>query len=931
MRFGAWLLFTLLAGFNYLQAQTFGGNPSSLKWKQIDTDTVRVIFPEGFDSTGIRIADITHKLQRNYSNTIGPSLRKVSIVLQKEGILSNGYVNLAPYRSEFYLMPPQNAFELGAQAWPDNLSIHEFRHVEQYSNFNRGLSKAASIIFGEEGQAVANSASIPNWFFEGDAVYNETLLSEQGRGRIPFFFNAYRSLYFGDKHYSYMKLRNGSYKNYVPDHYRLGYLLVAYGREKYGADFWAKVTHDAAGFKPLFYPLQGSVKKYSGVPFKEFVNNAFSFYKTQWQADKHADQHWLTPVASNNVVNYQYPYLTSDGKLVVFKSSYKRLPAFYLIDKNNNEQKIAVRDISYDDYFSYNNGKIIYEFWKPDVRWGYREYSNIKILDIQSGKEQILTSKKKYFSPDIAHDGKKVAAVEVLVDQSSSIMLMDDKGTNRQTVISSKQNIYSYPKFTADDRGLFYIERNPKGEMRIQKIDLSTLKITDVTSFTNTIIGFPIVKGDTLLYSISNKGKDELWAYSASSGAHYYMAGYPSGLYQGALDNSGNIYAATFTADGYRIGLYKAAWKKDEATALSVLYLNKPKNQEANELLETPGSNNFSIKKYSKATGLFNFHSWRPYYEQPEYSFSIYGENVLNTFQSELGYTYNTNEQSSKLAFSGIYGGWYVQPYLTVGQTWHRSAVYNKDTTFHWNEFTPQLGLQLPLNFSGQRHYTFLTLSSGINYNQVNWTGFSKDILNNYNFFYQSSRIIFSSRVQQVLQQIYPHWAQTVDVRYRNIVNKYSAMQMLAKADLYFPGLFPTHSLVINGAYQARDTTGDYYFSNDFPISRGYTDLDYPRMWKIGVNYHFPLVYPDLGIANIVYFQRIRLNPFYDYSEIRSLRTGTTYKLRSTGAELFFDTKWWNEQPVSFGIRYSRLIDGDLVGQGPNRWEFILPVNLLSH
>jgi hypothetical protein len=42
------------------------------------------------------------------------------------------------------------------------------------------------------------------------------------------------------------------------------------------------------------------------------------------------------------------------------------------------------------------------------------------------------------------------------------------------------------------------------------------------------------------------------------------------------------------------------------------------------------------------------------------------------------------------------------------------------------------------------------------------------------------------------------------------------------------------------------------------------------------------------------------------------------------------DTKWWNEYEVTFGLRYSRLADGELLGLGSNQWEFILPVNLLG-
>jgi hypothetical protein len=101
-------------------------------------------------------------------------------------------------------------------------------------------------------------------------------------------------------------------------------------------------------------------------------------------------------------------------------------------------------------------------------------------------------------------------------------------------------------------------------------------------------------------------------------------------------------------------------------------------------------------------------------------------------------------------------------------------------------------------------------------------------------------------------------------------------------------------------------------------------------MWKIGTNYHFPVIYPDEGFANIVYLLRIRGNIFYDYSEVKSLRTGLVFPLRTAGAELYFDTKWWNQLPLSFGIRFNRLLNGDLIGLSANQWEIILPMNLLS-
>src|SRR5476651_1436397 len=219
-------------------AQTFGGNPPSIKWDQVNTPEAKVIFPVGMDSAGRRVADIIHRMNNSVLPTIGSKQRQISIVLQNQNTISNAYVGLAPFRSEFYLTPDQNSFEIGSLNWVDQLAIHEYRHVQQYNNFNVGLSKGLRFLFGESGQALGNELSVPNWFFEGDAVYNETLVSKQGRGRIPFFFNGYRALWAAGKDYSYMKLRNGSYLDYTPDHYPLGYMLVSYGREKYGNDFW---------------------------------------------------------------------------------------------------------------------------------------------------------------------------------------------------------------------------------------------------------------------------------------------------------------------------------------------------------------------------------------------------------------------------------------------------------------------------------------------------------------------------------------------------------------------------------------------------------------------------------------------------------------------------------------------------------------------
>ena len=111
-------------------AQQFGGNPPSTKWKQINTDSARVIFPVGLDSQAQRVASIVHNLASEKPVSLGNQLKKVSIVLQNQTTIANGYAQLGPFRSEYYMTPDFNNFNQGSIGWSDQLALHEYRHVQ---------------------------------------------------------------------------------------------------------------------------------------------------------------------------------------------------------------------------------------------------------------------------------------------------------------------------------------------------------------------------------------------------------------------------------------------------------------------------------------------------------------------------------------------------------------------------------------------------------------------------------------------------------------------------------------------------------------------------------------------------------------------------------------------------------------------------------
>jgi hypothetical protein len=932
-------------------AQNFGGNLSSIKWMQVNTPSSRVIFPKGLDSQANRVNNVIKLLDSVTLYSIGDKKRKWNVVLQNQTTNSNAYVRLAPVISELQLTPGQNNFSNGSLRADDNLIIHEDRHMQQFSNFNHGFTKVFSFLFGQEGQLLANGITIPDYFFEGDAVFQETLVSAQGRGRMPYFFNGFKSLWLQNKNYSWMKLRSGSLRHYTPDHYQLGYPLVAYGYDKYGEDFWRKVTGDAVEFKGLFYSFSNAIEKYSGKTYTQFRLDALQYFKAQTLSPDQQDDrfNFITPVRKNNVVDYLFPAFVNDDTIIVTKQSYKQVNSFYFLI-SGKEKKIRMKDYVTDDYFSYKNGKVVYAAFQSDPRWDNRDYSVIQLLDIYSKQQQQLTFKSKYFSPDINDDGTEVIAVNVKTDGSNFLHRLNAATGELISEVPNANNYFFTQTKYIDNNNVVSATRNAKGQMALVKVNLTNGSTELLTEFSYNVLGYPQVVGNLVYfgmtdhYTANNKTADRIFAVNLSSKELHRITNNKNGVYQPAINSKGDLIFSAFTSDGLRLVKTVAADinKNDVVHNDSSAITNVP----ANRSLQTRGAGVLhqlaetknEAAKYRKSFGLLNFHSARPFVDDPELGYTFYSDNILSSFHSEVKYTYNRNEQSHAVGFDVVYAGMF--PFLRAGV--ERSFNRKVDTgssivqTFNYNSTKLYTGFSIPLSFINGRTFKYLNFGGTYNSEKIyvpyQISGKETDVkaLNYVNAFFS-----FNNQSRKPKQFINPAWAQTFSFTYRDAFNIIDNHKLVADASLYFPGLFTNHSLVIDGAFQKRDSLGPDFFSKTFSNSRGYQDLNQRRMYKLGVNYHFPLCYPDWGFGNIIFFQRIRVNAFFDYgSSLTKFRDGTIaeIKSRSTGAELNFDTKVWNALPVSFGIRYSRLLDRDLLNQGAvNRWEIILPINIIPN
>jgi hypothetical protein len=274
-----------------------------------------------------------------------------------------------------------------------------------------------------------------------------------------------------------------------------------------------------------------------------------------------------------------------------------------------------------------------------------------------------------------------------------------------------------------------------------------------------------------------------------------------------------------------------------------------------------------------------------------------------------------------------LYGGLF--PWIRAGIDYTADRnFFTPDGRAHFNQVEARIGLQLPLNLSGGKNYRYLNSRIDYVHNDGSFQGKWKDSFDYRSYGYINPVISFSNRIQQAVQHIYPRLGYNILVDFRKSIVNRTYYQLNTNNFLLLPGFKTNHNLVIQGAMQLRDPN-IVAFTNNFPMSRGYVSVNEDKMYRLGVNYHFPMFYPDWGFGNLVYFLRIRGNGFYDHSIVKSAGRAAR-NLNSAGIEIFFDTKWWNQENVSFGFRITAPFDYQFNQKQSTVIDFILPVNIFN-
>lgn len=940
------LFITLLILVVQATAQYFqtGQDPASIRWRQLQSKNFQLIYPDYFENQALQLVGKLETVYPYGSFSMKHNPQKFPVVLHTQTIQSNGLVAWAPKRAEFYTTPHQAIYP---QDWLDQLALHEFRHIVQIDKVNSNLPRWAKYMLGEQVTALVFGAYLPWWFIEGDAVITETALSHYGRGRHPSFLMEHRAQVVEKGTFSYDKAYFGSYRDFVPNHYKLGYYLAGNIRARHGSQIWENVL-TRAGQKPLsVFPMRQVLKKQTGMNTAGNYHSVFDSLKREWDREElmyEPVQKKIQTEKGKFYTNYFHNYFLNDSVLVSYKTAFNEISSFIQILKKKQEKKITFPGTIFSESINYRDEWIVWSEQITDLRWQHSGRSLLRMYNIDSQRRIELKPEFKAFSPAVSHDKTKIVVVEA--DFSSNFYLsvyhLPD-GNLMHRFQTSVNNYFFSPEWIGPERVAAIILTN-EGK-RLVTVNFETGEMDVLLDRDMGDIKQLRLADDNWLYFISSwSGKNSLYRFHLETQNVEQVYEPRFGVESPAVSPCGErIVLSDYTADGFRLIEIPASHEKviplSEVHPASYPLAESLARQETGiPFLSDSVVVDYPTQEYRKAAHLFNLHSWAPVYvDTDDYEFfpgvSLMSQNSLGTSETVLGYKWNLTEKTGRFTADYSFKGWYpvfdlnlthgarASEYNLIQQTVNSQGdVIQQDTSllrYTWGQTTAGLNVRLPLQI-GKGPFSRLfqpEVQYGFNFYKHHESTPEQFVEGSFHSL--AYRLYFHQLLRQSYLDVYPDFGIVLDGSFRHSpagtlrTGNLKALQTV----LYFPGFMKNHGVKIYAGAQEKETNGTLGFNDVVRYARGWGRINTTAIYTGGADYKLPLLYPDWNFGGFLYVRRIKISLYGDYTRLKGNFyregniTGTfTEDISSTGIELTADVNLLRfYAPSDIGFRASYL------------------------
>ncbi|ALD22902.1 hypothetical protein AM218_16205 [Hymenobacter sp. DG25A] len=903
-------------------------NPPSLRWQELRSPHFRLLYPAGSEQPTQRTLRRLEQVYEPVSSSLGVRPRPLTLVLQTQTTVSNGFVTILPRHSEFFTTPAQDPFLSGTLDWLDQLAVHEFRHVVQFEKPHQGLSEVAYRLFGYGGLG-ATTLGVPDWFAEGDAVGTETILTRSGRGRIPNFDVELRANLLAGRRYSYPKAVAGSFRDNVPNHYVLGYFLTTYAKRRYGPDVWSNVLNRYYQFPAYPFSFSNSLRRTTGLRTEDLYARTMAELDSTWRRQ----QQDLRPTPATDLsvqperkvfTQYQYPQYLTDSTLLALKSGLGDISQLVLLSRRGTERRVHVPGLlNNPEMLSVGGGKVCWPEFRYHVRWGQQVFSELRILDVATGKLTRLAPGTRYTAAALSPDGTRLLAVTTNTAYQTQLLVLDaNTGQILRTLDNPERNFYQQPRWLADGRTAVAVALKPHGKT-LELLNTETGQRRELLPVAGLNVSHPQPWQGYVLYNSPQSGIDNIYAVHLATGRTFQVTSRPLGAYHAAVAPDGRHLAFhEFEATGSRIRempLDTTQWQPVATAAHDPAAYAEPLTQTdagartvgAILPLDSVGAGEKTIagsRPYRPLAHAFNIYGWG-LVQSPAgsgLSVGVRSQDMLNTLQAVAGLGFNQTERTGNAFATLSYQGLFPVLDATVERGQRRESLYidaegplDSLRMDRWNYTSFTVGGRLPLQLTRSRFLQGLTVGSYYVGQQV--SGYQLPVrryteVDNTGLHAVASSVSYYRLLRQSKRDVAPRWGQTLLTTWRTtpFSTGLRAAQVAAQGSAYFPGVGKHHSLRLRAGYQWQKMN-DYRFSAAVFFPRGQDYRSFANLATASLEYRLPLADTDWSLGRWLYIQRIKAAAFYDVAEGRTQIKGldgtsrtSQASYRTVGADISF-------------------------------------------
>ncbi|TDQ07036.1 TolB family protein [Pedobacter metabolipauper] len=898
------IILSLISHTAFSQIFSADQNPLSVKWRQINVSGFQLIYPVELEKEAQRMANTISYIFPYVGGSLGRQKTSIPIVLQNRGVIANGFVQLAPKKSEFYTTPPQ---QFDSQDWLNNLAVHELRHVAQFDKLTGGKAHP----FPEDVYFAWFGVSLPLWYFEGDAVTIETALTNAGRGRQPSWVMPYRANLLEGKNYTYSKINFGSDKDVTPGYYQLGYLISSAIRKESGRDIFDSVLTDIRNRPLRLYPFSSSLKKFTDRGSKDWFLHTTGILQKEWTA-----QSQKTTTKTYTVLNKKTSYASShflpvkldDGRILSLKQSKAEAAHFTITDSSKNETKLIGTGYQEQPWFSYANGLIVWDEIRYDPRFRQRSYSVICSYDLQTKKITKLSARSRIFSPSLSMDARRIIAVQFDLSNNCSLIELDAANGKIIKVYPNPGNeILQTPAFDASGTKISFVSVSEKGKA-LRIID-SDNRITTLIAETQQQITRPIYIKQGIAFNAHYEGIDNVYYIDTATKKISALSASKYGGFNPAYHAPTNqILFNNYSADGYDIAETPFDGKELQKNNFVYFGAAAEKQENTGNVFSNIPDSTYTTRKYKTLGNLFNLHSVAPVIED-EYQGGLQftSNNLLNTFDFFAGADYhrdlNRFEYSSGFSLKSFYPVFYATYRNRPRRTFYNSQAGIQQGD--WREHNFQLQASLPLSLTARNHTYNLSFNTLTSYTErYMGENMPENYIRTLRFPMQYG-FTLTHALRAAERDIAPRWAQTLRITYLHqpFDNNLKGNLFAAESFAYFPGIAKNHSFLASFNYQR--SSGIRQYDQEISTVYGYNNILAKHRLNntLLFNYRFPFAFPDAEVGPLAYIRNLRGGLFCHYENI-----GTETNLgqpKTFGFELRSSMNLLRYQPiVDVGARF---------------------------